>query len=304
MTSLPNRRQLLSGNELFSRNRQLYLQTLAKMNWLRMLTVIIVGVIGLLVAMLVYLYLNQERIIFLPQADFVVTPEQLGLEYEEMTLKIDDEATVHGWYFPADPEGPTVLFCHGNAGNISHRLETARYLVSLGANILLFDYRGYGKATGSPTERGLYADGQAALEWLTREKKVANDKLVIFGRSLGGAVAVELATRNECRGLILESAFTSMPDMAQAVYPWLPVKFLVRHKLSSIDKIGDVKIPVLVMHSQTDEIIPYWMGRSLYEATTAEKKFMELEGAHNNLEYYYLSEYRKNLLWILNDHKD
>lgn len=269
------------------------------MNWLRMLTAIIVGVIGLLAAILVYLYLNQEQIMFLPGADFELTPEQFGLEYEEMTLKIDEEVTVHGWYFPADPEGPTVLFCHGNAGNISHRLETAQYLVSLGANTLLFDYRGYGKATGSPTETGLYTDAQAALEWLTLVKNVPADKLVIFGRSLGGAVAVELATKNECRGLIVESAFTSMPDMAQAVYPWLPVKFLVRHKLSSIDKIGDVKSLVLVMHSPIDEIIPFWMGRSLYEATTAEKRFMELKGAHNILEYYHSDEYRDNLLWIL-----
>lgn len=270
------------------------------MNWFRMFIWIIVGSVGLLASILIYLYVNQERLIFLPQSGFEVTPEDFDLEYEELTLTVEAGTTVHGWYFPVDPDRPTILFCHGNAGNISHRLETAEYLVSLGLNTLLFDYRGYGQALGSPTENGLYADAQACLEWLKREKNLPADKLVIFGRSLGGAVAIELASRNECRGLIVESAFTSMPEMAQAVYSWLPVKFLLKHKLASIEMIGDVKSPVLIMHSRTDEIIPYWMGRRLYEATKSQKRFMELTGYHNSLEYYGSDEYRDNLLWLIN----
>ena len=300
MTSPPNLQQRLSGNDRLLSQPKLYTKTRAEMNWLRMLAWIIVGSIGLLAAILAYLYLNQERLIFLPRSDFEITPENFDLEYEELTLTLDEGTTVHGWYFPADPDRPTVLFCHGNAGNISHRLETAEYLVALGVNTLLFDYRGYGKATGHPTEKGVYADAQACLDWLRREKNVSTDKLVIFGRSLGGAVAIELASKNECRGLIVESAFTSVSEMAKTVYPWLPVKFLVKHKLAAIDKIGEVKSPVLVLHSRTDEIIPYWMGRRLYEATRSQKKFMELTGYHNNLEYYRSDEYRDNLLWIIN----
>ena len=265
-----------------------------------MLLWIIIGAVGILIAMMAYLYFNQERIIFLPRSDFELTPEDIGLTYEEMSIRMDDEVTVHGWYFPYGNDGPTVLFCHGNAGNISHRLETAEYLVSLGANVLLFDYRGYGKSTGHPTESGLYVDAQTCFDWLVNEKDIPPENIVLMGRSLGGAVAVELATSNDCRGLIVESSFTSVPDMAQIVYPWLPIKFIVRHKFASIDKIAEVKMPVLVLHSKADEMIPYAMGQRLYEATTAPKKFMEITGDHNLLEYYGLSEYRDNLIWILN----
>jgi pimeloyl-ACP methyl ester carboxylesterase len=229
---------------------------------------------------------------FYPTRHLDTTPDQIGLAYEDCRIPAAADESVHAWFFQgAGVDAPVVLFCHGNGGNISHRLETAELLVRLGAAMLLFDYRGYGLSDGSPSESNMYADAEACYDWLVATKKYRPDQIVLFGRSLGGAVAVELASRRTCRGMVVESSFTSAKDMGRRMFPYFPVGFLLRYKFDSLSRIGLVKCPVLITHSPDDEMIPYAMGRRLYDAAPRPKLFCDLVGRHNEREYERLPEY-------------
>ena len=251
-----------------------------------------------------YLYFGQSRMVFFPTRELAVTPDQVHLPFEEVNIQVDERVRLHGWYFsppdqPADSARPVVLFCHGNAGNISHRLETVDFLLKMGTAILLFDYRGYGQSSGSPTEQGVYDDAAACYHWLREEKHYEADRIVVFGRSLGGAVAVDLAAKNPCCGLIVESSFTSARDMARQMFPFFPVQWLLRYDLNSLNKISSVGCPVLVTHSPDDDLVPYTMGQRLYAAASVPKRFVELAGSHNDREYFGFDEYRTAVADIL-----
>jgi fermentation-respiration switch protein FrsA (DUF1100 family) len=188
------------------------------------------------------------------------------------------------------------LFCHGNAGNISHRLDKLEKFHALGANVLIFDYRGYGQSDGHPSELGTYQDADSAYQWLVKREalSVENDagnplhasrstpRVVFYGESLGCAVAVEMAVRHPGAGLILESPFTSTVAMAKRIFPWLPVKWIVRYRYDNLSKIPKIKMPVLILHSPQDEIVPFAMGRQLFNAAPPPKQFLELTGDHND----------------------
>jgi hypothetical protein len=176
----------------------------------------------------------------------------------------------------------TLLFFHGNAGNISHRLDSIRIFADLGLDVFIFDYRGYGLSEGSPSEPGTYRDATAAWRWLTGERGLAPGQILLFGRSLGAAVALELATRVEPAGVILESAFTSVPDLGAAIYPWLPVRLLSRYRYDNLGRIASVRAPLLVVHSRGDEIVPFRQGQALFAAASEPKRFLELQGGHND----------------------
>ena len=229
--------------------------------------------------------------VFVPFKEIEITPDEINLAYEDVFVDVEPDVTINAWYFPASDSGRTVLFCHGNAGNISHRLETVRFLLDQGSSVLLFDYRGYGRSTGSPSEDGLYADAVACYKWLIEKKGVTPDNLVIFGRSLGGAVAVELASQVECSGVIVESSFTSAAAMGRNLFPFFPIQLILRYKFDTVDKIGQLKQPVLIAHSPQDDIVPFAMGQKLFEAATEPKTFIELSGGHNELVYLVDSEY-------------
>jgi len=269
------------------------------MKFIRMLLWIIAIPTGLLITILLYLYFNQDRIIFIPSTDVYATPDQFGLEYSLVRLEVEPGVVAEGWYFEAEGTQKTILFCHGNAGNISSRIGTAQFLLELGTNVLLFDYRGYGNSTGKPDETGVYADARAFYDWLIVKKHVVPDDLIIFGRSLGGAVAVELARNVTCGGLIIESAFTSTADMGAKLYPYIPTAMLVRHDFNSLAKMKELKMPVLVTHSPADEIIPFEMGRRLYDALETRKWFHELSGDHNDLGYFDDSGYVEKIKYLL-----
>lgn len=238
----------------------------------------------------VALYFFQTKLVFYPTREFAVTPSQLQLPYEDVYINVTAKERIHGWYFAANnpdsgQEGPVALFCHGNAGNISHRLETVVLILSLGVDILLFDYRGYGKSDGSPSEANIYADAKACYNWLVEQKGVRPENIILFGRSLGGAVAIELARRAKCGGVVVESSFTSAADMGKRMFPFIPIKYLVRYRFDSIGKIGSLTCPVLVTHSPDDDIVPFEMGRRLFAAANEPKRFITLRGGHNDREY-------------------
>ena len=212
-----------------------------------------------------------------------------GTRIRDRWLEAADGTRLHGWWCrpadPADPVGPgagmVVLYFHGNAGNLSHRAEAVVELVRLPAEVFILDYRGYGRSEGRPGEAGLYLDARAAWRFLVESEGVDPDRIVLLGKSLGGAVAVDLAAEVDPAGLILQSAFTSVPDMASRHYPFVP-RWLIRTRMDSLATIGRVSSPVLVIHSTDDEIVPYDMGRALYEAAGGEKRFHEVRGASHN----------------------
>ena len=263
-----------------------------------MLITVLVLVGGLMAALSLFLYFGQGAIMFIPSRTIDITPDQAGLDYEDIFLEVTGGERINAWYFPVSDSTPstrTVLFCHGNAGNISHRLPTIRLLLDLGVNVLIFDYRGYGRSEGKSTEASMYADVRAAYAWLLEAKKVNPANLFLFGRSLGGAVAIDLAVTSECAGLIMESSFTSTADMGQRLYPFLPVRWLVRYAFDSMSKIGQLNCRVLITHSPDDEMIPIDMGRRLFEAAAGEKVFVALEGGHNDRLYFDNAKYLNSL---------
>lgn len=219
--------------------------------------------------------------LYIPNRTLTAHPGSFGLKYDEFKVPTEDGALVHGWFVENKPESPVILVSHGNAGNISHRLDKLQIFRRAGASVLLYDYRGYGESQGSPSEQGTYLDAEAAYRWLTQIKGVPTRRIVLYGESLGSAVAVELALRNRPAGLIIDSAFTSTVEMGQLVFPFLPVRWMVRFKYDSLAKIGKVACPVLVMHSPQDDIVPFEMGRRLYEAAPQPKSFFEMKGDHN-----------------------
>ncbi len=234
---------------------------------------------GLFVAVI---YLMQDRLLYLssvPGRTLDATPEYLGVAYEDVSFQASDDVTLHGWFIPADGSR-TLLFFHGNAGNISHRLESIRQFRSLGFSIFIFDYRGYGASTGKTTEKGIYRDADAAWTYLTETRGI--EDIVIFGRSMGASAAAKLASSVAPSALILESSFTSVPDIAADVYPWLPVRWLSRLEHATRDYVRDVTCPVLVVHSRDDEIVPYRHGEAIFEAAPEPRSLLTLRGGHND----------------------
>ena len=232
-----------------------------------------------------YLYFSQSRMLYypeLPSRALDATPAAVGLPFENIRLTTEDGIQLHAWYVPAVAARGTLLFNHGNAGNIAHRLDSIRLFNSLGLNVLIFDYRGFGESEGKPSEQGTYRDARAAWNYLHENRGIAAQQIVIFGRSLGAAIAVDLASQVPSAGVIIESAFTSVPDMAAHLYPWLPVRFLVRYRYDSAAKIGRISSPLLVMHSREDGIIPYSQGEELFAQANKPKQFLELNGGHND----------------------
>ncbi|MDH3451531.1 MAG: alpha/beta hydrolase [Gammaproteobacteria bacterium] len=252
---------------------------------MRMLVNLLIGAALVYLALLAAMYFNQHRLLYLPNVptrELAATPDRYGLAYEDVRFETEDGITLHGWFLPVAGATRTVLFFHGNAGNISHRLDSLALFVGLGLQVLIIDYRGYGESAGKPSEAGTYRDATAAWRYLTATRGIASQHIVLFGRSLGGAVAIELASRVAPGALIVESSFTSVPEMAANLYPLLPVRWLARLHYHSLDRITAVPCPVLVLHSEHDEIIPIAHGRRLYEAAPHPKVFFAMRGGHND----------------------
>jgi len=223
-----------------------------------------------------------DRFVYFPARELDGgTPARIGLAYEEVQLRTSDGVRLRGWFVPGRPERPTLLFLHGNGGNISHRLDKLAILHELGVSVLLVDYRGYGLSEGEPSEDGTYRDADAAYDWLLR-RGTQPSSLVVYGESLGGGVATNLAARRAVGGLILESAPTNVPDVARAHYPLLPAGLLLSVRYDSLAKIASVGVPLLILHSSEDEIVPFEMAERLFQAARPPKRLVRLRGGHND----------------------
>ncbi|MFY0989553.1 alpha/beta hydrolase [Halomonas sp. C05BenzN] len=230
----------------------------------------------------------QSRLLYLPHLgrEHVGTPADRGLAWEEVTLETEDGLHLDAWWIPADEPRASLLFFHGNAGNISHRLESILQFHRLGLSVLILDYRGYGRSEGSPSEAGTALDARAGWRWLVEERGHEPGELVLFGRSLGAAVAAELASALESGGrppgaVVLESSFRSVPKLAQRLYPFLPARWLVRFDYDTEAHVRRITAPLLVIHSREDEIIPFAEGQLVYAAAREPKRLLEIRGGHN-----------------------
>ena len=234
-------------------------------------------------AILFNLYFNQAGMLYLPEypgASSDATPAAAGLNFNSVSLTTTDGLHLDAWYLPAVNERGVILFCHGNAGNISNRIPTLALLNELGFSSLIFDYRGYGRSEGKPTEQGTYHDAEAAWQYLLSQGYVESE-IIIMGRSLGASVAAELAHRHKPKAVVLESSFTSVPDAAAELYPLLPVRWLSRFSYNTLGYLASITAPVLIVHSRDDEIIPFSHGQRLFTAAHQPKQFLELKGSHN-----------------------
>jgi pimeloyl-ACP methyl ester carboxylesterase len=247
------------------------------------------------VALLIFIMLRafEYSQVYHPDRNLTATGAELGFPFENATFTASDGVLLHGWFYPALPAPASsaaydaasaplvILLCHGNAGNISHRLDTCAALLTTGVSVFLFDYRGYGRSQGRPSEEGTYRDAQAAHQWLER-KGFPGKRIVVLGESLGGGVASELALRAPVAGLVLQSTFTSIPDVGAELFPWLPVRLLASIKYATASKLPRLKVPVLVMHSRTDELVAFHHATRNFAAANQPKLFWELKGEHND----------------------
>ena len=245
-------------------------------------------VIRLLVLLaVVYLVLRwfEHRQVYQPSRPMDANGSELGRPFEDVHFQTADGLKLNGWFFPADKDSSrqhlVYLLCHGNAGNISHRLEHVAALLETGASVFIFDYRGYGRSEGRPSEEGTYLDGQAAHQWV-RQRGFAAANIIVLGESLGGGIASELALREPSGGLILQSTYTSVTDLGAELFPWLPVRWLGNIKYDTHSKLPRIKVPVLVMHSRADGLIGFHHAEKNFAAANEPKLLWEIVGRHND----------------------
>jgi pimeloyl-ACP methyl ester carboxylesterase len=253
--------------------------------WYRLLPIIRILAIAYATS-LIFIYLTQSRMVYMPSKQIVFTPDQMGLQYEPITLTTTDQIKLSAWYIPHSPNSKTILFSHGNGGNISYRQSYIAVLHQLGFNLLMYDYRGYGESAGSPDEEGTYRDSEAAWQYLIETKQTAPQNIILYGESLGGGVASYLAEKLSQQqikigGLILGSSFTSVTDRAKELFPFLPIDLLAKYRYPTYDRLPQITAPLLVIHSPQDEIIPFHHGQKNYERANQPKKFLQISGDHN-----------------------
>ena len=249
---------------------------------MRMLSSLVLAVSALFLGLMLLLFVFQEKMVFFPGSRIGDTPGTIGLHYEDVYLVTDDNIKIHGWYVPHPDAKATLLFFHGNAGNVSHRLESISIFHDIGLSVFIIDYRGYGISGGRPSEQGTYLDAMAAWDYLVDERRLRPEEIIVFGRSLGGAVAAWLAAKVTPAAVILESTFTSIKDLGKHYYPYLPVSRIARILYPVDEYISSFDCPVLIIHSHQDEVVPVRFGQRLFEHARDPKMFLSISGDHNN----------------------
>lgn len=257
-----------------------------------------------LILFVVYVKYLEKKSVFFPDAKLKATPADAGLEYDDVHFETKDQVTLHGWLVKVkhDPQkAPTLLFLHGNAGNIGDRVDKVRFFHELDMNVFIIDYRGYGRSEGRPTESGVYRDARDAFDYLKSREDIGQD-IIVYGASLGGAVAIDLAVHRPVKALIVDSSFTSAADMAKVILPVTPA-FLLSVKWDSKQKIKELDIPKLFFHSREDKVVPYPLGRRLFEAAPEPKEFFDIDGGHNDGYFESLDLIREKMQEFLQRHK-
>ena len=228
------------------------------------------------------IFVNQKNLVYVPSKEYINTPEYYNLNYENHILLTEDGERINSWFIPHVNPRATLLFLHGNGGNISTRLDSINIFHKLGLSVFIIDYRGYGSSSGLPSEEGTYIDAETAWLFLRNKKHISENNIIIYGRSLGGAIAIWLAYKYRSSALIIESSFTSIIDMGKYNYPYLPINLLAKIKYPSDERISNIDTPKLFIHSKDDDIVPYRFGKKLFELANQPKEFLEIHGLHND----------------------
>ena len=251
----------------------------------------------------------EDKFIFHPSATIEHTPRQVGLEFEDVSFSTRDGVRLNGWFIPHRSAQSTLIWFHGNAGNISHRVENIKLLHDkVKVNIFIFDYRGYGRSEGRTSEEGTYLDGEAAIDFVQKQFGTEPKNIILFGRSLGAAVAAEMANRSASQGLILESPFVSVREMARIVFPFLPIGPLLQTRYDVREKIQKIKTPLLVLHGDRDEVVPFTQGKMVFDAAPEPKRFFTIAGARHNDTYLiggepYFQQLQSFIDWVSSTHR-
>jgi uncharacterized protein len=255
---------------------------------------IAIRLILFIVVIIVAIRYMERKSLYFPMKHITNTPSSAGLDYRDEYFETSDGKKIHAWFIPRTDAELTVLFSHGNAGNIGHRLDKIKMLNDIGFNVFIYDYRGYGISKGSPSEKGIYEDAYAAYEYLVYKLNVPNNNIILYGESIGGAVSIEVALNRHVRGLITESTFTSVKDMVRAAFPLIP-HFIFSSRFDSLSKISDIKCGKLIIHSIDDEIVPFSQGERLFAAAGEPKRFLRIRGGHNTAFWDSMKEYKEGI---------
>jgi uncharacterized protein len=258
-----------------------------------MIKIIIKAIILAIIFIAAVRYMERKSIFF-PMRQMTSTPRDVGLSYEDIYFTTSDNKKINAWFIPRSGASFTVLFSNGNAGNMSHRLEKISMMNDMGLNVFIFDYRGYGKSEGVPSEQGLYKDINAAYGYLVEHRGISPGDIILYGESIGGGVVIELARAKPVGALIAEAAFTSVKDMARMAFPLVP-HVVFASRFDNLDKIEGIKCPKLIIHSVDDEIVPFAQGQRLFAAAAAPKTFLELRGGHNTAFWDSEEEYKSGI---------
>ena len=240
----------------------------------------VVWVIVVFLLLIGYVRYIESHAIFYPMKGIDLTPKYLDLAFEDIYLTTADNFKINGWFIPADKARYTVLFFHGNAGNLSHRLEKIMIMHQMRLNVFIIDYRGYGRSQGKPTEAGMYLDARCAYDYLVDKRKLSPEQIILYGESLGNGAVVHLAAESKVAALVIESGFSRGRDVAKSVY-WFVPNFFFSNSFDSLTKIKKVSAPKLFIHSRNDEIVPLRLSKKLYAAAGEPKEFCEIIGSHN-----------------------
>ena len=250
--------------------------------WFRRLVLsAVAAVLVLYSGLTTWLWWAQDSLVFLPSREYKTLPYSAGLLHEDVDIEVVPGTKIRGWFVPATEKSRgTILYFHGNGGNLSSYFPRLAPLASAGFDSLSIDYEGYGASGGTPSEANLYRDADASWDWLTKSKGIDPRRIVVWGYSLGGAVATWCATRNDVGAVILENTFTTIPDVGARIYSWLPVKFVSHNDFSNMDRISAIRAPILIGHGKRDELVPFEMGKELHREAREPKRFVEFRGGH------------------------
>lgn len=274
------------------------------MNTIKKMVTLLATIAGGYLLLLIFMYLFQSKLIFLPSSDLLVTPREAALQAEDVWIDTSDGERLHGWYFPNDSTEYIVILSHGNAGNISNRIDIAKFLQETGFSALIYDYRGYGQSSGEPSEEGLYKDIEAVVNFLKMDIGYTEQKMIMYGRSMGGAVASFAATQFNVGGLVLDSAFKNIKSMVSELYPFIP-SFLASYEFPTEQHVKQLTdTPIMIMHSPNDTIVDISHGKALFGTANDPKTFVELRGGHNDnfhasVDIY--SQYWKEFLLMIDE---
>lgn len=235
----------------------------------------------LIVMVIAYVRHLEFSSLYYPSKQIAQTPKSAGLDYQDLTLEASDHKKINAWFVPSDIKAPVIYFLHGNGGNMGDRILKISFFHNLGLNVFIIDYRGYGQSSGKPSEKGLYADALAGYRYLCGILKIPADHIVLYGESLGSAVAIDLAAKEPTGGLIIECGFTSVADMAKKFYPYLPA-VLIADRYDSYSKVAQIKILKLFIYSPQDEIVPFVLAKKLFDQAAVPKEFFQAQGGHND----------------------